>query len=316
MSKKKDVQIWWILGAVLFVILIYGGSQGWFQFIINVSAPNQTLSLVPNSQEPIYNSCNDVCSSNGFSKFYSFFDTCKAGESKVTYGYPGQSPLLTCCCYNEAVTPTHTCTDTDNGENKDVPGTVTYDSVDRYMDRCEDATTVYEYKCLSDGTWGGSRISCDAGETCLSSRSGGYCKASTPTWSPGDTVFEGSGSGVISSEFMQLSELDLSDYGLTAGGTCRLGAIIQTDWNYASPTCQGIQGTEGVVWKLFDSVGLEYQRLDAVPVGLSVDLSPANGHILEWDGTTKWVGIVSKTLNIPNCLISYNYNIKIYIYDC
>jgi hypothetical protein len=315
MKKKFNINLLLIvIGVVALILFWYGLTHGAFKSETNIYQEN--VSISPNQNNPVYNSCSQVCTYNGYANYYNFLTSCKAGESKITYGYPNQLPLLTCCCYNEQITPplVHNCSDSDHGENKDIPGTVTYDNTYRYMDYCFDSKTVYEYRCNNDNTWQGGKISCDSGETCLSSHSGGYCKARS--WNPGDTVFEQSGSGTISGEYMSLSELDLSDYGITTDGNCRLGAQIQTDWNYGNSFCTGIQGTEGITWKFFDSAGLEYIRVDSSPTSLGVDLSPVNGHTLEWDGITTWKGIVSKTINLPNCLINYNYNIKIYIYDC
>jgi len=154
---------------------------------------------------------------------------------------------------------------------------------------------------------------CD-GEECIQTRSGGKCNK-PKVWHPGDTVFEGSGGGTIAGGEIGFAELDLSDYGITTSGNCRLGAQIQTSWVYANDFCQGINGMEGLRWQFFDSAGLEYQRIDSVPVALGVDLHPET-HILQWDGINKWKGIVSKTLYLPNCVISDTWSIKIYIYDC
>ena len=311
--KKQILAFVWIAIAVLAVsVAVYGGYHDWFKFSINFNLPKEE-ALTPNSQNAVYSSCSQVCSAQSFSESYSLIDSCKAGESKVTYGYPGQNPLLVCCCYNKPAGPT--CTDTDGGENKDVPGTVTYNGANRYMDSCFDSTTVYEYRCNADNTWQGGKISCDAGQTCLSSRSGGYCKAKT--WNIGDTVTEGNGAGTLVGDTIQVSSIDLSDYGINTGGNCQLGAQIQTSWNYANPNdCAGIPGTVGVKWDFYDSAGLEYSRLDPTPVALGVDLHPTQ-HYLDWDGHTNWRGLVSKVPNIfPQCIINYQYNVRIYIYSC
>lgn len=307
---KSDNDIWKIIGTIVLIfVIIWGYNNNKFSDIYNFFNPAAIVQ--PDSDEPVFSSCSQVCTQQGFSKSYSS-TVCKEGESKVTYGYPNQAPLLTCCCYNEQ-TPSGTCVDSD-GDNRDTPGNVKYGG-ETYMDKCLDVGQgVTEYICES-GIVKAKNWACDYGEVCIQSRSGGYCKKSTPTWSPGDTVISGSGSGSLVGATNQISSIDLADYGITTDGNCRLGAQIQTSWSYANNYCTGIQGMEGVTWKLYDSNGLEYSRTDSVPVSLGVDLHPEE-HILNWDGQTNWIGEVSKTLNLPNCIINYEYSVRIYIYDC
>lgn len=314
MARKDNQIMWVIITFIAIAVFYYAGSQGFFKSD-TFSALNQT----PSPNTPVYNSCNQVCTSNGFNKFYSFVDSCKEGEAKVTYGYVGQTPILTCCCYNEESAPpatTGTCTETDGGNVDTVPGTTTARDGIARMDICTDSTHVQEYWCIADGSgdWQSGIHSCLSGQTCLSSRSGGYCR--TKTWNNGDTVLEGSGSGSLVGGEEAFGEIDLGDYGISTDGTCRLGAQIQTNWVYASPQCSGLQGFEAVIWKFYDSAGLEYERTDTSPTGLGVDLSPATGHNLQWDGINNWRGYMNKRLNIPGCVINYDYSIKIYIYDC
>lgn len=311
MAKQNNQTMWIIIAIIAMALFYYGGNNGWFKSGINPPPQNQT----PTPNVPVYTSCSQVCSSNGFSKFYSFIDSCKAGESKITYGYVGQPPILSCCCYNEnAPNPSGICTESDGGNVPTIPSTTTASDGVARMDVCTDTTHLQEYFCNPDGTWTGSLLSCDPGQTCLSSRSGGYCK--TKSWNAGDTVVQGSGSGSLAGGEENFGEIDLGDYGITINGNCRLGAQIQTNWVYASPQCTGLQGFEAVIWRFYDSAGLEYERTDVSPTGLGVDLSPATGHNLQWDGHTNWRGYMNKRLNIPGCIINYDYSIKIYIYDC
>lgn len=308
--KKKDNNIFTVLLIIGIILLIYGGNSGWFKSTYTIKSLETNLTPSPN--QPVLNSCSELCTQQGFSKSYSSSE-CKAGESKVTYGYPNQAPLLVCCCYNEIIS-THTCTDTDGGDNKDVPGTVTYDGTDKYMDYCFDATTVYEYRCFEDNTWGGRKISCDSGQTCLSSRSGGYCHLRT--WNPGDTVWTGSGSASVIGTASQISSIDLSDYGISIDGNCRLGVQLSTSWYYANDKCVGIPGMQGVKWDLYDSNGLEYTRTDIAPISLGVDLHPES-HIWNWDGHTKWIASMTPyPFPFNDCSITYEYSARIYIYDC
>jgi hypothetical protein len=154
MKKKiKKIIFWSILISVIVILLlsligiiVVGGKAGWFKFIINV--PSQNISLTPNPQTPTYNSCSQVCSNQGYSKYYTFIDSCKAGESKVTYGYPNQASTLICCCYNIVTPPTPTCTETDTGLDYNVFGTcessVTKTGI---ADECSNVITLKEAFC-------------------------------------------------------------------------------------------------------------------------------------------------------------------------
>lgn len=310
--KKKDSNLLMFLFIIAFAgLLWYGGDKGWFKSIVNVSGGGVTiLNTSPSLQSPSYTTCSQVCSAQGFSKNYNFVSECRGGEMKVVYGYPGQNPLLTCCCYNEEVS-SGTCVDSD-GNNALTPGFVTAGS--SFYDDCAGNWAVKEYYC--NGNSVAERIvACGAGSICFETRGGDYCKSTSSTWNAGDTIFQGSGSGSLIGGTSGFGELDLADYGITTDGTCRLGAQIQSSWNYGNSFCTGVQGQEGVVWNFFDSNGLEYSRTDLNPVGLGVDLHPEE-HILEWDGSTNWHASLVKILNLPNCVINYEYTIKIYIYDC
>jgi len=176
---KRNKKTFIIVGIflVLAIILIIGGVSGWFKFIINVQSPNQTLSVVPNQQTPVYSSCYQICLAQGFSKYYNFIDSCKAGESKITYGYPNQLPLLVCCCYNEAVIPSPICTETDLGLDYNVFGTcessVTKTGI---ADECSSLTTLKEAFCdYNDYKCKYTNYICPIGWTC----NGGKCVQTT-----------------------------------------------------------------------------------------------------------------------------------------
>ncbi len=348
MKRKTKFDWTWIIWIIGILLIFWGISN--LKLNINIPQQNLSLSVAPNSQTPVYNSCNQVCSSNGFTKYYNFVSSCKAGESKVTYGYPNQVPILTCCCVNENIIPevtcgnsyptcggtcpageicnklmfpqghcvcikslTHTCSETDGGNVNTVPGTTTGDGVAR-MDYCFDATTVYEYWC-NGNEWNGGKSSCASGEVCLATRSGGVCRLKT--WNPGDTVWEGSGSASVIGTSPVTNSIDLSDYGISTNGNCRLGVQLSTSWNYANDRCVGYPGMQGVKWDFYDSNGLEYTRLDTAPVSLGVDISPATGHSLEWNGNTNWIASMQPfPFQYPDCSITYEYTARIYIYDC
>lgn len=309
MKKDNNLIIFGIAGLILIIFLFNGG----LKININMPSSNDSFSSVsPEQGQEVYGSCYEVCYNNGFSKSYNFVNQCKLGETKITYGYPNQVPLLVCCCYNEQVS-SGTCTETDGGNVNTIPSTTVSGGVG-YMDYCFDSTTVYEYWCLSDGTWQGGKSDCGNGEICLSSRSGGYCKAKS--WNAGDTVTSGSGSGSLTGVQEGFAEIDLSQYGIGTDGNCRLGVQLQTSWSYGNDKCVGLQGAEGMKWDFYDSNGLEYSRIDSSPVSLGVDLHPET-HILNWDGHTKWRAYAKQyPFVFPDCIINYEYTARIYIYDC
>jgi|GEM_PF-4879822 len=314
MTKRKKDNTNLILGigfVVLAIVLFYGGSQGWFNFIINVPVQNQTLTVAPTPQAPVSSSCSQVCTNQGFSKFYTFINSCKEGESKVTYGYPTQAPILTCCCWNEAIQNNPTCTDSDGGINYNVGGKVTT-ALGIMYDTCQpNQMDLLELYC-DNGIQKSSGIGCPNG--CIDSANGDYCSP-TKIWHSGDTVFSGSGSGSVTGEGSAYAELDLSDYGIEVDGDCRLGVQFSSSWDYGNDKCIGIPGMQGFRWEIYDSLGLEYSRIDYVPVGLGVDLHPES-HIWNWDGT-KWRAYGQQVPFIyPECQINYEYTVRIYIYDC
>lgn len=304
--KQQDLATWALV--IVGVIAIYGASQGWF----SNGTPNTDKNVTPDTSKPIMNSCSALCSAYGFSQSYDFITSCRAGEYKFTYGYPGDTPLLTCCCYNTVQQNISACSETDGGMIGTTPGTTTYNGLG-YTDYCKSDTSVYEYYC--DGnTMKTVVLPCNTGQTCKASRSGGYCYSRS--WSPGDTVFSGGGSGSVAGGGLGYAEIDLSDYGLETGGHCQLGATLSVDWSYGNDKCVGIMGTQGMLWQFLDSSGLEYERLDTIPSSWSVDLHP-KGHILYWDGHTPWRAIAKQSPgNSPDCIINYQYTARVYIYDC
>lgn len=310
MKRKSKPEYMWIVYIIGILVLLYFLSN--LKININVPLQNQSLSVVPNNLNPTYSSCNQVCSANGFSKYYTFFESCKAGESKITYGYPNQIPLLTCCCFNEVVNPT--CTDSD-GDDRDTVGHVNYDE-NTYTDKCLDVgQAVTEYICLN-GAVSSKNWMCDYGEICMQTRSGGHCIKAPKVWNPGDTVTTGSGSASVIGNNPQTASIDLSDFGIEPNGNCRLGVQLQTSWSYSNDKCVGIPGMQGVKWDIYDSNSLEYSRTDNVPVSLGVDLHPES-YIWNWDGYTPWrASMTPYPFTYPDCSITYEWSARIYIYDC
>ncbi len=310
------LSVFLILFLAVIGVLVYGGTHNWFQFNFNMSQQPPPANLEPSPQAPVYTSCNQVCSNYGFSKYSTFINSCKEGESEVTYGYQGQPPLLRCCCWNEEIPNTPTCTDTDGGKMFNIGGKVTT-ALGSMYDTCQpNGMDLLEFYCEGvPPVQKSTGIGCANG--CIDSANGDYCSP-TKIWHSGDIVFQNSGGGAIAGSEIALGEINLNDYGFNTGGTCRLGAEITTNWVYATglPTCSGIQGQEGIDFKFFDSNGLEYSRIDSFPSPpITINLHPET-HILQWDGVHNWAGTMSKTLNLPACVISYTYSIKIYVYDC
>lgn len=66
--------------------------------VIYINQTTQTQNVVPDSPSAQFSSCDPLCKANSYTSGYAKVGDCKAGEYILTYGYPGQPPLLTCCC--------------------------------------------------------------------------------------------------------------------------------------------------------------------------------------------------------------------------
>lgn len=206
------------------------------------------------------------------------------------------------------------CTDSD-GLDIDTPGHVTLDGIS-YYDKCLDVgAAVTEYTCV-DGMVHSEDWMCDYGQECFSTRSGGYCRDIIPTYSPGDIVWSNSGSGGITGGTLPVTNIDLGDLNLETG-TCRLGVRFNTDWDWVpnGQACYSVQGYDHPIWDIYDSLGLEYHRVDTNPIPLNRDLHPES-YIWNWDGETDWRVKISKGFNVPDCNIDYTWSLQVYIYDC
>lgn len=314
--KKKPQQSYWYFYVLLIAFFILGINQGWF---LSVTPPQDINISIPQAKqgETILSSCLQVCSANNFNTGYTETTGCIPGETRVTYGYEGQNPLFICCCYDRPSVPQpveDTCTEIDGGNIRTVPGITTFNDVG-YMDYCLDVgQAVHEYWC--DGTnLMEENYACDYGQICVSTRSGSYCQTPLPTWEPGDIVFTNSGTASLIGTSPQISTLDLGDFGIESGGDCRLGVLLSTSWYYANDRCSGIPGIQGLRWDLFDSNGLEYSRIDNTPISLGVNLHPES-HIWNYDGQTDWRAVITPTLPLPECSITYEWSASVYIYDC
>lgn len=322
-KKRNKLIMYWGIGIVI-AILIFIFVKTSF---LNVYPPLNNSNGSIGGIQQVSDSCYLTATQNNYQFYNSPITTSNQcsnsatidcnNRNKATNGI-AYNDVIDCCVWNckekEVIQPTHTCTDTDGGDNKDVPGTVTYDGTDKYMDFCFDAITVYEYRCFADNTWGGRKISCDAGQTCLSSRSGGYCR--TRTWNNGDIVYD---SGNVGNDLLAgnpgLSiRIDLSDLPPTSElGGCKLQARIQTDWGYITPsTCSGLQGMEGMYFSFYDSSGKVWERTDTQPLALG-SLTQCG---LIWDGQNPWSFNFNKLLNLPGCSIGLDYKVEVVICGC
>lgn len=298
------------LGAILaYVSTVTSG------FSSSLSRPSLDLSQ-EQSQEK-YDSCYDLCKANDFNSGYgSYTETaksCKSGETFATWGMPGEVKDLYCCCVPYSEKPvTSPCIDSDGGKMFNTGGKVTT-ALGNMYDTCQpNGMDLLEFYCEND-VQKSTGIGCPNG--CIDSPSGDYCSPNK-IWHAGDTVFSGTGTGTLVGT-NSVGSLDLSEYGITVGGTCRLGAQIQTSWSYDNPVlCQGVWGVEGLKLDFYDSNGLEYTRTDPAPMALGVDLHP-EAHILEWDGVNLWQGYLTRVPGVmQNCVINYEYSLRVYIYDC
>ena len=200
------------------------------------------------------------------------------------------------------------CTDTD-GIDEMVPGHVTHDGLS-YYDECAGNWAVIEYFC-NEGV-DSKLIACDPGYICTATRSGDYCRSTAPTWENGDVVGSGSGSGSSSTSY-NIFEIILSD-DFNMDGTCGLMATIDAGWTYTNENqnCQGIQGSEGIHWMFYDSDSLEWERIDPNPTYLGASTEC----VLDWDGQTPFHLEMNKLLNIPECVIDYEYNVRVIVCNC
>lgn len=312
---KNKTNIAMILIFILFLVLFLLGLKfDWFGGITNIYISNDTDKGGTETpvEDNVFTTCTQLCVDKNYDygKAGANKDVCGVGEDFLEYGYPGEIPLLKCCCGN-TVEP---CVDSDGGKIYNVGGNVRT-SLGIMYDTCQpNGMDLLEMYCENGGQKSAG-IGCPNG--CIEGASGDYC-SSTHVWHPGDTVMEGSGAGDLIGVENGYAEIDLNDYGFTVGGTCRLGAQISTTWLYTNPTkCQGITGQkQGLKWEFYDSLGLEYTRTDLAPLGVGIDLHPES-HILDWDGHTKWRAYAKPTVSIlPECILHYDYDIRIYIYDC
>lgn len=316
MKKNNTLNIILVLAATsLIAVLLYGGQSGWFK--IGVTMPAQTAlpsQVTPQPQQPTMSSCAQVCTAQGYSKNYPAIGDCKAGESRVTYGYPNQAPLLICCCYNEPIPPPEdTCIDSDGGQDITKPGTVTK-GTDSITDTCSnDNKAVYEYYCQGNSP-AGNVILCPANQVCKTTRSGAYCGASSSGgWNAGDIVLTSIGTGSLTAGSITAGPtIDLSEHGFIPGTSCTLSVNEWTHWNPQNPACP--QG-EKMKWDLYDSAGVRYSHTDNFPCGWDITLDPPTYNFV-WDGTNDWKLVMTKTSNNPPCNVDYNYRIIVKINSC
>lgn len=111
MAKQKKQNsgwsIWKILIWILIIlailtlagVLLYGGLNGWFsgsQSTVYINEEKATDN--PAKQNPILDTCEDVCVGEGYHSGYDMVGSCTDGTTQINYGYPNEDPLLKCCC--------------------------------------------------------------------------------------------------------------------------------------------------------------------------------------------------------------------------
>jgi len=344
---KKDYTWVWI--AILIAVVVYGGSQGWFSRITNIT--NQDIiNQLENPNNPEGVSCNlqldksvmtkgDQITgtiSDGKNTFCEVFGKYEGIWQKVFEGTTNANGQLTnseylnlvgdylfvaicdeCTTNSVALTVndvSETCTDSDGGIIKGTPGHVTIGD-DSIYDTCtSDNLGVIEYYCL-DNALAGETISCDPG-SCIATRSGGYCgDSSSSGWEEGDIIYSESGESGISGGTITIKYIDLEDYGFLPGGTCHPEVILHTYWDYQSAeACQGMTAAQAVKWSFYDSTrpAPRWTRTDITPPSnLEATIYPVS-----WDGTNPWHLDVGMVYQIPGCNVMYNWDLKIKIAEC
>jgi len=213
----------------------------------------------------------------------------------------------------------NSCSEMDGGNNIYLPGITTYNEVG-YMDYCLPVgQAVHEYWC-EDGNLREENYACDYGETCVATRSGGYCeKSDSSGWSPGDTVWSGSDSGSIQfASGVNLVVLTPEDLGFESGGNCHLEVDLYTNWDYVGgeSACSvqelnGVTYNEHLKWDFYDSAGLRYSRIDPYPRGVSETIYPVN-----YDGQNPWKLQITTLDLVQGCTLNYNWKMDIKVAEC
>ena len=225
---------------------------------------------------------------------------------------------------NDCDAPEIDCSDTDGGDNKDMAGHITFGS-DVFYDYCLEDDPVYdlfEYYCTS-GDWHGHKVHCDSDQTCIQTRSGGYCLDDAPTYEVGDIIHSGSGSGTSTgTDAFDIINLEAGD------NPCTLGIRINAKWdswndgNYPAVdgNCfnQNYQEWQHIFWSFQDSTALRWSDVTFAPPvqTLSTDICPAY-----WtaDGTPWQIQIqpAYSYYDFPEiCEIKYSYSWEVYNCEC
>ncbi len=105
LSKVKNITSI-IVSIILLLILAF-----LLWFLINkgiINLPGQqtfidaSRDVVPGVTTPVLiEDCVELCQSENYDTGYANeTETCQPGETPIGYGYPGEEPLLSCCCYD------------------------------------------------------------------------------------------------------------------------------------------------------------------------------------------------------------------------
>lgn len=201
---------------------------------------------------------------------------------------------------------TLSCEDSDSGLNYYLPGHTTDQDNTRSYDNCESDTLLTEFYCA--GSLVKEKVvACPLGYTCEQTRSGGYCEMPSSN-NDGDLLGSGSDSGATDSPYESF-EIDMGEIG---SGNCEIGATFSTSWDYGNQECVGLQGAEGIIWTVYDSNGKVYTRTDLAPISLGNDL----GCGLIYDGQTPFLVTMQKTAGLPNCVIEYEWELRLVACNC
>lgn len=193
---------------------------------------------------------------------------------------------------------THTCTDTD-GINKMTPGWVVADGLS-YYDKCE-GNTVREYYCNGD-ILAERMLPCDSGYECYTTRSGGYCRLTTPTWNPGDELNDEQG---IFNNLPGQSGNAFTISPISGTGDLPLCAKLYVGAVLSGSNC--IPGMPLVKFEFYDSLGKIWEHSDTVD--FSTWSNPALVQV-RWDGQTPFRMVVS---NMGYCNVNVNSKVQLLI---
>lgn len=302
MAKKKTnskynwtgISILIILLAIMGV-LIYGGLHDWFNFNINIEGD------VTNIDAPSGNDLNvDLDNKEPDPLCVLSFDKASACQGEEVTGTVKDGIQTHCYLFADAGAGWTPVLDGDT----DIEGEWT-------ESRSTDALGTYHFRALCDKDDDGkytSDIDCITNEEIVKIKD---CTPD-PDYDAGDNVGGIDGDNNMGSGINEVvTPIDLGDLPpFEDEGEFGLRATIQTSWDYNTPEeCMDIQSGEGMIFSLYDSLGLAWTRTDVQPVALGDD----TGCVLQWDGINEWYFKAEKIKHDFDCQIYYEYDVDVYI---